>query len=219
MARVGRETWIIVATGFNTVASLTAIALWAFAPRRGDAAVSPPGVAISRPQAQDQPLPPPRRAPMRPIQGAPPPSSIDGPILPAPELPARLTSKQGLGSPAPAAVVALGQRIGLNPQALSSQLGDEHGDLSARMTDRLERGFNTATALAKRLGLDENRTQSLVTLITNHVLSVLLEEKKAAPGSVDRARVDELTTTLLDDIRVTCGDAVATEARSAVSGL
>lgn len=219
MARVGRETWIIVATGFNTVASLTAIALWAFAPHRGDAAVSPPRLTISRPQAQDQPLPPPRRAPMRPIVGPPPPSPIDGPMPPAPDVASRPTSKQGLGGPAPTAVVELGQRIGLNPQALSSQIGDEHGDLSALTTDRLERGFNTATALAKRLGLDENRSQSLVTLITNQVLSLLLEEKKAAPGSVDRARIDELTSTLLDDLRVTCGDAVATEARSAVSDL
>lgn len=138
---------------------------------------------------------------------------------PAPDVASRPTSKQGLGGPAPTAVVELGQRIGLNPQALSSQIGDEHGDLSALTTDRLERGFNTATALAKRLGLDENRSQSLVTLITNQVLSLLLEEKKAAPGSVDRARIDELTSTLLDDLRVTCGDAVATEARSAVSDL
>jgi predicted O-methyltransferase YrrM len=121
--------------------------------------------------------------------------------------------------PAPAAVVELGQRIGLSPQALASQLGDEHGDLSALTTDRLERGFNTAAALAKRLGLDEGRTQSVVTLVTNHVLNLLLEEKKAAPGSVDRARIDELTSTLVDDIRVTCGDAVATEAKSAVVGL
>jgi hypothetical protein len=156
---------------------------------------------------------------MRPIVGSAPPSSIDGPLPPALDLPARPTSKQGISGPAPAAVVELGQRIGLNPQALSSQLGDEHGDLSALTTDRLERGFNTATALAKRLGLDPGRTQSVVTLITNHVLLLLLEEKKAAPGSVDRARIDELTSTLLDDIRVTCGDTVATEARSAVSGL
>lgn len=156
---------------------------------------------------------------MRPIVGSPPPSPIDGPIPPAADLPSRSTSKQGSGAPAPAAVLELGQRIGLNPQALSSQLGDEHGDLSALTTDRLERGFNTATALAKRLHLDEGRTQSVVTLITNHVLNLLLEEKKAAPGSVDRARIDELTSTLLDDIRVTCGDAVTTEAKSAVVGL
>jgi hypothetical protein len=156
---------------------------------------------------------------MRPIVGGAPPSPIDGPILAAPDAPSRLTSKQGLGGPAPPTVVALGQRLGLNPQVLSSQLGDEHGDLSALMTDRLERGFNTAAALAKRLGLDEGRTQSVVTLITNHVLNLLLEEKKAAPGSVDRARIDELISTLLDDLRVTCGDAVATEARSTVSGL
>lgn len=216
MARVERETWMILAIGINTLASFTAIALWAFAPPRGNAPATPPAGAVTRPQAQDQPIPPLRRSPVKLIPGATPPP-FDGPVLAAPDIPTRATSKQGAG--ASTSVVALGERLHLNPQVLSAQLGDEHGEISTLAADRLDRGFKTGEALAKRLGLDENRTQSLVALITYHVFSLLREEKKAAPGTVDPTKIDELTDALLDDVRLTCGDPAAAEAKSAVRGL
>ncbi len=115
-------------------------------------------------------------------------------------------------------MVALGERLHLDPQALALQLGDEHGEIPERWADRLERGFKTAEALARRLGLDESRTQSIVALSTYYVFSVLREEK-AAPGGVDPARVEALTDTLLADIRATCGEATAAAAKSDLAGL
>jgi hypothetical protein len=211
---------MMVAIGVNTLASFTAIALWAIAPRRGDAPVGPPVAAISRPQAQDLPIPRPQRPPARLVPGSTaPPQPIDGPIHAAPDLPPRLTLKQGAGSPPPASVVALGDRLHLNPQVLSAQLGDEHGVIASLAADRLEQAFKSGEALARRLGLNENRSQSLVALITYHVFSLLREEKKAAPGSVDPARIDELTDTLVEDVRLTCGDPAAAEVKSAIRGL
>ncbi len=156
---------------------------------------------------------------MRLVPGAAPTPPIDGPLHATPDGPSRPTSKQGTGAPASASVVALGERLHLNPQVLSAQLGDEHGEISTLAADRLERGFKTGEALAKRLGLDESRSQSLVALITYQVFSLLHEEKQAAPGNVDPAKIDELTDALLEDIRVTCGEAAVAEAKSAVRGL
>ncbi|MEP7123690.1 MAG: hypothetical protein ABJE95_22370 [Byssovorax sp.] len=209
-----------MAIGVNTLASFTAIALWVVGPRRGEAPAASPFVVASRPAAQDQPMPPlPRGIPIRIVPGAAPPQSIEGPIHAVPDTLSRPTAKQGGGGAVPASVVALGERLHLNPQVLSSQLGDERGEISTLAADRLEQGFKKAEALAKRLGLDESRTQSLVALITYHAFSLLREEKKAAPGGVDGARIDELTEALLDDIRITCGDAAAAEAKGTLGGL
>jgi hypothetical protein len=110
-------------------------------------------------------------------------------------------------------VAALGERLHLNPQVLALQLGDEHGEVPKPRALRLERGFETGEALARRLGLDEGRTQSLVALVTYYVFS-LLREEKAAPGGVDPARLEALSDALLDDIRATCGEDAVAAAKS-----
>jgi hypothetical protein len=132
----------------------------------------------------------------------------------------QLSQRQAAGGAAVSpSVTALGERLHLNSQALAAQLGDAHGDVSKPAADRLERGFKAAEALSKRLGLDESQAQSLGALFTHHVFSVLREEKLAAPGSVDPARLAELTESLLNDVRVTCGEAVAADVKSAIAGL
>jgi hypothetical protein len=130
-----------------------------------------------------------------------------------------MAQKAGSGAAAPTSVIALCERLHLNPPVLAAQLGDEHGEVSSLAADRLERGFKTGEALAKRLGFDEPRTQSLVALFTYHVFSLLREEKKAAPGSVDAAQIEELTNTLLDDVRLTCGEAAVAGAKNDIAGL
>ena len=116
-------------------------------------------------------------------------------------------------------MVALGERLHIDPDALAAQLGDEHGEVSKPTADRLERGFMTAEALAKRLGLGESQTQSIVALFTYYVFSLLREEKQAAPGSVDPARIDELNAALLNDVGVTCRETVAAALKRAGAGL
>ncbi len=225
MARAGRETWMLVGIGFNTITSLTAIALWVVAPPRSGASRGPSSEAVSAtmPRPQAQPVMPPRRPLPTPEPGpaAAPPSGDE--VLtdaPAPPVITRLSQRQGQGeATVKASVVALGESLHLDPQVLTDQLGDEHGEVSRSAAARLERGFKTGEALAKRLDLDESKTQSLVALFTYHVFSVLREEKQAAPGSVDPARIDELTESLLNDVRVTCGEAIAADAKSAIAGL
>ena len=200
---------MLTGIGFNTVASLTAIALWALAPQRGAPLKCPPGeAAVSPPPLLVQQAPPPGRPPARVIRGpaAPPDTRA---VVAAPEMGAPRQQKQSGEAAVSASVVALGERLHLDPQALALQLGDEHGEVPKLWAERLERGFKAGEALARRLGLDESRTQSLVALTTYHVFSEIREEK-AAPGGVDPARRDALTDSLLNDIRITCGeDAVA----------
>ena len=213
---------MLVGIGFNTLASLTAIALWVTSPRGRGAPASPggpSGAVVSRSQPQDQPVQPPHRVSARFLPGTAPQPVDDGVDVVAPGSLARLPQRAGSGTAASASVIALGERLHLNPQVLTAQLGDEHGEISTLAADRLERGLKTGEVLAKRLGLDESQAQSLVALITYHVFSLLREEKQAAPGAVDLTRVDELTDTLLDDIRLTCGDPAAVAARSEVRGL
>ena len=209
---------MLTGIGFNTLASLTAIALWVMAPHRGGPLQCPPGqAAASIPPLPAQPVPPPRRPPARPDPG-PTAQLGSGVVVEAPEPAARLPQKQLEGAAAPGAVVALAERLHLNPQVLALQLGDAHGDVPKPWAARLERGFEAGQALARRLGLDEGRTQSLVALFTYHVFSRLREEK-AAPSGVDPARAEALDEALLDDIRTTCGEDAVTAAKSALAGL
>jgi hypothetical protein len=215
-----RDLWVLTGIGFNTVASLTAIALWALAPQRGAAPLEcPPGTAAVSPPPrrafQETTLPgrPPARLPR---SAAAPPD--DRPAGAAPDRGAPLLQKQTGEAPVSASVVALGERLHLNPQALALQLGDEHGEVPKAWASRLELSFTRAEALARRLDLDESRTQSLVALTTYHVFSKLREEK-AAPGGVDPARLEALTDALLNDIRVTCGEDVAAAAKSDLAAL
>jgi len=225
VARAGRETWMLVGIGFNTITSLTAIALWVVAPPRSGATPGPSSEAVSAaiPRPPAQLVMPPRRPFPRPGPGpaaASPPGNEVLTDSPAPAAVAQLPQRQSKGGVAvSASVVALAERLHLNPEVLAAQLGDEHGEVPKPSADRLERGFKTAEALAKRLSLDESQTQSIVALLTYHVFSLLREEKQAAPGSVDPARIDELTDSILNDVRVTCGEKIATEAKSAIAGL
>lgn len=213
-----RERWMLTGIGFNTLASLTAIALWVVAPQRGGPMKCPPGeAALSIPPLPAQPVPPPRRSPARLDRGAAAQPG-NGAFAEAPELGARLPQKRLDGSAVPSSVTALGDRLHLNPQVLALQLGDEHGEVPARWAERLEHGFATGEALARRLGLDEGRTQSLVALVTYHVFSRIREEK-AAPGGVDPARLEALDEALLDDVRTTCGEDAVAAAKSALAGL
>lgn len=211
---------MLTGIGFNTIASLTAIALWALAPQRGAAPPEcPPGkVAVSLPPrrvVQEAPLP--GRPPARLTRGAAAPTD-DGPVVAGPDKGGPLLQKQTGEAPVSASVIALGERLHLDPQALALQLGDEHGEVPRAWAVRLEQSFTRAEALARRLDLDESRTQSIVALSTYYVFSVLREEK-AAPGGVDPARIEALTDTLLADVRATCGEATAAAAKSDLAGL
>jgi hypothetical protein len=209
---------MLTGIGLNTVASLTAIALWALAPKAGGPMSCLPGeaaVAVSPRPAQPVLLP--RRSPLRLAQGTAAPPGNEGSVE-APALVDRVSQNRGGGAAASAAVTALGERLHLDPQALALQLGDEHGEIPKLWAERLERGFKASEALARRLNLDESRTQSLVALTTYYVFSVIREEK-AAPGGVDLARRDALSDSLLNDVRVTCGEDTAAAAKSELTDL
>lgn len=214
-----REIWMLTGIGFNTIASLTAIALWALAPQRGGASRCLPGEAtVSTPPLPAQPLPPPpRRAPARLERGraAPPDSETSGEV---PEGVVQFQPKQAQGGPVSTSVAALAERLHIDPHVLALQLGDARGEVPALSADRLERGFKAGEALARRLDLDPSRTQSVVALLTYYVFSKLREEK-ASPSGVDPARLEALTDALLGDLRVTCGEATAAAIKNDLAGL
>jgi hypothetical protein len=144
------------------------------------------------------------------------PSGVEDDAVPRANPIAPSRSPGGTASPS---VIALAERLRLHPQILADELGDANGEIPAPSAERLERGFTTAGALARRLGLDEGRSQSLVSLITFYVFSVLREEKMSAPGGADPARLEELTTSLLRDIRAACGDDAADAAERELARL
>ncbi len=216
-----REIWMLAGIGFNTIASLTAIALWALAPPRGGPMKGLPGEAAvsaaSIPPLPTPPMPPPRRPSTRMGRGMTAQPGNE-PGLEAPEVGSRLSHKRSEGAAVATSVTELGERLHLNPQVLALQLGDEHGEVPKLWAERLERGFKTGEDLARRLGLDEGRAQSLVALFTYYVFSELREEK-AAPSGVDPERLEALSDGLLDDVRSACGEDAAAAAKSALAGL
>jgi hypothetical protein len=213
---------MLAGIAFNTVASLTAIGLWIASPGPSGPAQCPPEKA-----APISAAPPPRTASPRAI---PPPNlPLDDPPRDPPEPasdgedvapPVNLVapSKNSAGSASPA-LIELTSRLNLNPQVVAAQLGDANGELPTPYAERLERGFNAGGALARRHNLDEGRSQSLVALVTFHVLNVLREEKKAAPRDVDPARIEELERALVEDVRTSCGDDVARDVKRAIADL
>lgn len=210
---------MVVAIGFNTVASLTAIALWLAAPCRGGAMQCLPGESASAAASTVAPRPASR------------PSSASGPHRGTPFGAGPGTRATGDGEDeelapevngsAPilrkaaavsASVTTLAERLHLNPGVLAEQLGDARGELPKPSADRLERGFEAGGALARRLGLDDSQAQALVALVTYYVFSILREEKNVGPGSVDPARIKELGEAAINDIRASCGEQAAAEA-------
>jgi hypothetical protein len=215
---------MLAGIAFNTVASLTAIGLW-IAGRSGPAqcppettapisAVTPPRTTAPRtllppnPPLDDSPRSRPRDPPepARDGENAEPPVNLVAPSK----------NSTGLASPA---LIELTSRLNLNPQVVAAQLGDADGELPKPYAERLERGWSAGGALARRHNLDEGRSQSLVALMTFHVLSVLREEKKAAPGDVDPARIEELERALVEDVRSSCGEDVARDVKRAIADL
>jgi hypothetical protein len=213
-AKDRRTRWMIAGIGFNTLASLTAIALWAAAPRGAGTAQCPP-IETSIAGASWPPAAAgPRRAPLSgaaPAANRPPPAGWgdEPPLRVSPELLSRRPAAATAATPVSPALAALAERLHFNAAALAGEVGDEHGELPRAVADRLERGHDAGVALAKRLGLDEDKASSLAGVFTYHVVSLLREEKKAAPGNIDPSKLDELTATTLDGIRAVCGEAAA----------
>jgi hypothetical protein len=216
---------MIVAIGFNTIASLTAIGLWVASPCRSGPGQCAPAASDTGNAARPAALtPPPPRRPR--ISQLPVPSSYgppaDGEVAPDEQAPPSGNpidrSTKSAVSPSPS-LVALAESIHLNPQAIADALADEKGEISNSQAQRLERSFKTATALADRLSLNESQTQSLQALITYYVFSLLREEKRASPGSVDPATLEQQKSALINDIRATCGPDVASAAERVIEGL
>jgi hypothetical protein len=217
--RDGLPRWLLAVVALNSTASLVAVALWAFFPCRGNAARCPPAPgpageaarpAVAAQAAPQRRLPLPVRQPAAPraggVAGEAPPAAV------------RMPTKRAARS-ASAATTALADRLHLNPEVLAEHLCDEDGELPKGVAARLERGFDAGRSLAKRLNADDGRTQSLVALMTDYTVSVLVEERKAAPNPPDRARIDELQSELVDAVRTTCGDTAAEAVKNELAGL
>jgi hypothetical protein len=220
---------MLAVIAFNTLASLTAIALWAITFYRG---ASPRSALDHAPRAPLAPLEgaeAPRRGftrgsgprlalpPALPNGGAEPPGSHDaeGEARPASAPPRQLAR------PTPADVAPAGSlaaRLNMNPRALAD-LQDAQGNLPKASAERLDHAFDAGTALAHRLSLDGPKTQSLVSLATYYAYSVLREEKSVAPGIVDPERIKAITDEVTGDIRATCGDNVSAEAAPMLAAL
>lgn len=222
-----RARWMMVAIAFNTITSLTAIGLWLASPRMTGGAQSPPAPTMdARPAPRPIAAPPPPIAAPRLItpspQGAPQQPTSFAPGEPEPAPPQRAgRDPAGIRSTVKASpsLVALADRLTLNPQILASELADENGELPPRAADKLERGHSTGGAIARRLSLDENKTQSITALMTYYAFSVLREERRAAPGAVDPTKIEELKASAVNDIRTTCGDEAASAAEREISGI
>ena len=221
-----RAAWMLAGIAFNSVASLTAIGLWIASPGRDCPAQCPPAPTGPLAPPPSNPAPRADRPPPLPPALSPRPRPRDPPEPAQDTIAEEATppanpialSKNSTGL-ASAALIDLTTRLNLNPQVVADQLGDANGDLPKPYAERLQRGFSAGGSLARRLGLDEARGQSLVALFTFHVLSVLREEKAAAPREVDPARIEELEAALLKDIRTSIGDDVAEEAKRALPDL
>src|SRR4051812_39987092 len=109
-----RERWMLAGIGFNTIASLTAIALWVVAPQGRDPAKRPPdSAAVSLAPLPSQPIPPSRRPPVRRLDPGTAAQPSEEAVAEAPVLGARLTQRQADGAAVSASVVALGERLHL----------------------------------------------------------------------------------------------------------
>lgn len=225
-----RARWMMVAIGFNTITSLTAIGLWLASPRMtGGAPRSPISTTETRPAPQRNAAPPPNAAIPAPLvaprpepipQTAPQPSSFaPDPEQAAPPIAGRAPASIRPGVSASPSLVALATRLTLHPQILASELADENGELPPGAADKLERAHAAGAAIAQRLSLDEGATQSMKTLLTSYAFRVLSEQKQAAPGAVDPSKIEELKTGTVNDIRSTCGDEAANAAEREINAI
>jgi hypothetical protein len=209
---------MLAGIGFNTIVSLTAIALWVAAPGRGSAPdPSVPAFAVGS-EAPHRAFSSPGAAPPTPPArngggsgSAEPVEARADPALPT-RRPGRLAPISG--SPGN----ALADRLHLSQQALDL-LADARGQLPKASAERLERAFDAGNAFARRLSLDDSRTQSATALFTQYAFNILREEKRSAPGSVDPARIEEIAGEITGDLRLTCGDQAGADAARALSGL
>jgi hypothetical protein len=136
----------------------------------------------------------------------------------APHGPARLAMRQSAVH-APESTVALAQKLGLNANVLAEQIGDADGTLPKASAARLERAFDAAKAFAKRRDLDDAGAQSVATLFTGHVFSVLRAEKAAGDKGVDAATLDDITSETTSGLNATLREDVAKEAEAEVAHL
>lgn len=201
-----RFTWLFAGFAFNTITSITAIALWGFAPTRIA------NTSAARPESSST-LPPfsaPRVNPQRPYSqltpGAPPSAGDAQPTSPPPP---RIDTQFLDTSPnvtVTASTETLAKRVNLRPDFLAESLGDEKGEIPKGYASRLEKAFDAAKAFTTRLKLTEPQTQSVVAIFTHYELSVLREEKAAAPGPANPTRLEALTNEAITSIRATCGE-------------
>jgi hypothetical protein len=206
--------------GLNTLLSLTAIGLWLWAPR-GAPSRQPPAAEAPTVAAPLPPVAGPRFAAATrqlPVPPAVRPPLPDEPAAPAAPAAVNPTVQGGRSfSSGSATANALGAKLHLNPRVLTDQLGDASGEIPKPVADRLERAFKAGEAAAKRLGLDEARATSFVSMITFHAFSLLREEKVS--GSVPASRRDEIAEGTVADVRAACGDPAAAEAKRLVADL
>lgn len=214
-----RWTWVMIGIGLNTAASLTAIALWLFSPGRAPApsAPAPPSISEAPAYGQDRPAAggpgsPPFHPPRRPARRADRGDAND----PVPLTPVGPMRK---GPAAPDSVTALAERLHLNPRVLVADLGDERGELSPAAAKRLERAFEAAESMARRLGLDEPQSRSLVNVLTSHTFRMLVEEKAAFPSPVDPERSDEIMDETVGAVRAACGEPAAILVQAEIASL
>jgi hypothetical protein len=217
-----RFRWLAAAVAFNTVTSLAAIGLWFLRPTGVQESSSPSPPVPSGAVAQ-APMP----AARPPLESQHP--GFPGPLGRTPSAPHRTLAGQEAVLPPPArldahglsknsdvkiapSTQALAERLRLGPEILAQTFGDEAGEIPRGYASRLERAFDKANALARRLQLDESKTQSLVALVTHYAFSILREEKLAAPGSAEMERIEQITNEIVADIKTTCGEDVSAAA-------
>jgi type IV secretory pathway VirB10-like protein len=207
-----RFSWLIAATALNTIASLTALGLWFFAPNSNRnttptpasaefAQAPPPPMRPSRPWPNSFPQPPPGQSastPNSPNTPASPPESVG------------IFDPRGLSKTSNAQITpatrAVAERLYLDPQILTAALANDAGDLPPDVVKKLDHALEASTSLAKSRQLNEYQTQSLVSILTYYEFAVLREEKAAAPGPVDPSRLESIRERNLQDIATTCGE-------------
>ena len=215
-----RARWMIAGIAFNTVASLTAIALWAVAPRGGAVQHGAPPPAARAPSADNGGGPvahrttPAGRAMRTGHEGADAPAAG---ALALPHGPPNFMRRPSFTSSSETAH-ALGSKLGLDPNVLADQLGDESGAISKPVADRLERGYDAGSAFAKREALDDAKTQAVRALFTNHVFATLRAEKSGS-GHVDAEAAEDIRADTSSGLRAACGEAVAKDAEADLADL
>lgn len=120
----------------------------------------------------------------------------------------------GAASPA---LEELAARLNLNPAALTKFVGAD-GQVPTAVVARLERTADAGKGLARRLDLDETKTQVFSDLFLSQTIGVLELEQRNG-GQADPEQIEALTQDTLAGIRVVGGPRAVSEAEEALGSL